>query len=110
MKSDKAEKALIGFIFSSIKSYKILLNDINEVNHPYAKKGGGGNKLRSWCKECDAEYRKGANAVKKTAPPPEDNQCCEICGCSAEELNETLKGTVIADLLSDFGTRFFFIV
>jgi hypothetical protein len=38
MKSDKAEKALIRFIFSSIKSYKILLNDINEVNHPYAKK------------------------------------------------------------------------
>ena len=38
MKSDKAEKALIKFIFSSIESYKILLNDINEENHAYAKK------------------------------------------------------------------------
>ena len=51
----------------------------------------GGNKLRSWCKECDAEYRKGANAVKKNAPPPEDDHCCEICGCSAEELNSTVQ-------------------
>ena len=38
MKSVKAEKALIRFIFSSIESYKILLNDINNENHPYAKK------------------------------------------------------------------------
>ena len=38
MKSVKAEKALIRFIFSSIESYKILLNDINKENHPYAKK------------------------------------------------------------------------
>jgi len=50
----------------------------------------GGNKLRSWCKKCDAEYRKGASAVKKTAPKPNDNHKCEICECSAEDLNETV--------------------
>jgi hypothetical protein len=51
----------------------------------------GGNKLRSWCKECDAKYRKGATAVKKTAPKPDADHRCEICGCSAEDLTETVQ-------------------
>jgi hypothetical protein len=52
-------------------------------------KDSGANKLRSWCKECDKEYNRGARIAKKNAAPfPDSDHHCEICGRSAEELNE----------------------
>jgi hypothetical protein len=51
----------------------------------------GGNKLRSWCKKCDSINAKAARSIRKQTPTPDKNHKCEICNCSAEDLNQTVQ-------------------
>lgn len=43
------------------------------------KRDGGGNKLRSACKECDSANDKARAEARKFVAPPPDDHVCPIC-------------------------------
>ena len=46
----------------------------------------GGNKLRSWCKECDRKSARELKRIRDSVPKPDSDHTCPICGKGEEEI------------------------
>ena len=54
----------------------------------------GGNKLRSWCRDCDSIVNKERRLIRNCAPAIPDNHFCPICKKNENQLNETQQPTI----------------